>query len=537
MPIGNDAPFVDANGDPLSGGLLYFYAAGSTTPQDTYTTSAGSVANANPVVLNSNGYPASGGSVVQIWGTTALTYKAVLKTSAGVTVWSRDNISPINDTSSTTDEWSASGLTPTYVSTTQFTLTGDQTSAFHVGRRLKFTVTAGTVYGRITVSAYTTLTTVTVAMDGSQTLDSGLSAVSYAVLRNDVLSIPFRVATASGTDTYTASVGATRLVAGDEFRIKFTNANTSTTPTFNPDSLGAKTMKSQSGGALSAGQINGEHTLRYNGTDMIVLNAIASAALPRSYLAGCGLTNGTDATNDIDIAAGACRDSTNAMNITCAALTKQLDAGWVAGTNQGMRNSAAAIANTTYHLYAVAKADGTQDYYAHTSITVATVITALQAESGGSAYLYARRIGSIIRSGATILAFSQVGDEFLLVTPVLDVDTTNPGTSAVTSTLTVPAVTVRALINVVLTNTGAGGSVLGYVSSTDQTDSAPSATAAPGLSVARVANAAGNVQHDGNRMQIRAISSQIRYRLSFSDGSCAMRIVTLGWLDRRGRDD
>jgi hypothetical protein len=46
---------IDANGNPLSGGKLFAYAAGTTTPQDTYTSSALTSANANPVVLDSAG--------------------------------------------------------------------------------------------------------------------------------------------------------------------------------------------------------------------------------------------------------------------------------------------------------------------------------------------------------------------------------------------------------------------------------------------------------------------------------------------------
>lgn len=188
-PIGNDAPFVDSSGNPLSGGLLYTYTAGSSTPENTYTTSAGSVANANPIVLDSNGYPASGGSVVSIWLTSGVSYKFVLKTSASVTVWTRDNITGINDTSVSIDQW-VSGATPTYVSATTFTLVGDQTTTYAPGRRLKFTVTAGTVYGTIYTSTYGALTTIVMAMDSSGNLDSGLSAVSYALLSSTDPSLP-----------------------------------------------------------------------------------------------------------------------------------------------------------------------------------------------------------------------------------------------------------------------------------------------------------------------------------------------------------
>lgn len=50
---------VNANGKPLSGAKLYTYTSGTTTPLATYTTSALSVAHANPVIADSNGrFPA-----------------------------------------------------------------------------------------------------------------------------------------------------------------------------------------------------------------------------------------------------------------------------------------------------------------------------------------------------------------------------------------------------------------------------------------------------------------------------------------------
>lgn len=194
-PIGNDSQ-VDANGEPYSGGKIYTYTAGSDTPKTTYTSSAGSVAQANPIILNSRGMPAS-----PIWLATGA-YKLVLQTSAGVTVWTLDNISGINDVASSVSEWVASGLTPTYLSATTFSLVGDQTAIFQVGRRLRTTNTAGTVYSTITASAFAAVTTVTVVNDGSTALDSGLSAVSYALLSATSPSVPnYIVGTFTGTLT------------------------------------------------------------------------------------------------------------------------------------------------------------------------------------------------------------------------------------------------------------------------------------------------------------------------------------------------
>lgn len=47
--------FFDGNGDPLSGGKLYFYEPGTTTEKTTYSNEALSVANSNPVVLDAEG--------------------------------------------------------------------------------------------------------------------------------------------------------------------------------------------------------------------------------------------------------------------------------------------------------------------------------------------------------------------------------------------------------------------------------------------------------------------------------------------------
>lgn len=74
----------DGSGDPLSGAKLYFYAEGTATPQDTYSDTALTVANANPVVADSAG---RFGDIFL----SALGYKVVLKDSSDVEIWSKDN--------------------------------------------------------------------------------------------------------------------------------------------------------------------------------------------------------------------------------------------------------------------------------------------------------------------------------------------------------------------------------------------------------------------------------------------------------------
>lgn len=85
---GAGAQFFDNTGNPLAGGKIYSYAAGTNTPQATYTTYLGNVARTNPIVLDAAGrVPGSG----EIWLLPPL-YKFVLETSASVLLATLDNI-------------------------------------------------------------------------------------------------------------------------------------------------------------------------------------------------------------------------------------------------------------------------------------------------------------------------------------------------------------------------------------------------------------------------------------------------------------
>lgn len=75
---------LDNNGDPLSGGKLYTYEAGTTTPKVTYTDSGEGTANTNPVILDSDGY-------ADVWLGDG-SYKFVLDDSTDVLQWSVDDL-------------------------------------------------------------------------------------------------------------------------------------------------------------------------------------------------------------------------------------------------------------------------------------------------------------------------------------------------------------------------------------------------------------------------------------------------------------
>jgi len=82
----------DNNGNPLAGGKIFTYLAGSTTPQATYTTSAGNIAHSNPIVLNGAGRVSGG----EIWLSEGISYKFIVEDSASNLIGSFDNIKGIN---------------------------------------------------------------------------------------------------------------------------------------------------------------------------------------------------------------------------------------------------------------------------------------------------------------------------------------------------------------------------------------------------------------------------------------------------------
>lgn len=77
--------FFDTNGNALVGGLVYMYIPATTTPKTTYSDSAGTVPNANPLTLDSLGS-------AQIWGSGA--YRQIVKDSLGNTIWDADTLDP-----------------------------------------------------------------------------------------------------------------------------------------------------------------------------------------------------------------------------------------------------------------------------------------------------------------------------------------------------------------------------------------------------------------------------------------------------------
>lgn len=250
------------------------------------------------------------------------------------------------------------------------------------------------------------------------------------------------------------------------------------------------------------------------------------ANLPAGHLHGLTMSNAADTVNDITIAAGRCRDSSNTVDLVFAsAFTKQIDSSWVVGTNVGGRSSAG-LADDTWHVFAIGKALGTNaDFLFHNTVDPTSVLP--------TGYLYYRRIGSVIRSGATLLGFIQFGNEFWLKTNILDYGAAPGNTTPTNRTISVPNdINVCALMNVSFTVAGTNGGA--YIFSPDLTDQTPSNTIAPLQTIGALIGGGNPVQVAAQARSWTNTSSQVR--VTALNSSTTIYIVTLGWIDHRGKE-
>lgn len=241
---------------------------------------------------------------------------------------------------------------------------------------------------------------------------------------------------------------------------------------------------------------------------------------------------GTDASHDTDISAGACTDDGNAaFMILSSSLTKQIDAAWAVGTNQGGLDGTESVpgtpdASTWYHIWLIRRSD--------TGVVDALYSESASAPTMPSGYDQKRRIGAVLTDGsANIDAYTAVevaggGLEYLWNAPPVDVNVGNVGTSAQTATLSAPlGIVTHAIVSVNLLDTTPASATYLLVTSMDQSDGTPGVT-----------NSTLQVDADGELAADRAVwrtntSSQIRYRLSQTTTDHATKMQTNGWVDPR----
>lgn len=194
--------FFDDNGTPLVGGLLYTCNAGSsiTELKASFQDSTGSIPNTNPIILDSAGRTPA----VFLEGF----YHIFLQDSLGVAVYDVDNISAQSFTTAITVEWQQYQLSPTFVNGTQFTVPGNVTSNFPIGRRIYAVLAGNNIYGTISNVAAggdPIITTITVIWD-SGSLDATVSVVFMGILSSTNLSSPIlQVLTKAGSYDFTAA--------------------------------------------------------------------------------------------------------------------------------------------------------------------------------------------------------------------------------------------------------------------------------------------------------------------------------------------
>jgi hypothetical protein len=198
--------------------------------------------------------------------------------------------------------------------------------------------------GQLTQAANVTISSPTLG-NTALTLGSTTTSVGNLTLTNVTIGSVSTPVTVAQGGTGVANIVANAIVLGN---------NTGAVTTLAPGSSG--------------------NVVTSNGTSW-ASSAPDTPALPLNSISGCYLTNAADAAHDITISAGSARDSTNAVNLVLAsAITKQIDASWAVGTNQGGLDTGTVANTTTYYIWLIYRSDtGVVDALFSTSSTSPTM--------------------------------------------------------------------------------------------------------------------------------------------------------------------
>jgi hypothetical protein len=118
--------FFDANGQPLVGGKVYTYLAGTTTPVVTYVDAAGITTNTNPIILDSRG-------MANIWLLSTVNYKYAVFDADDVPIFTTDNIGVTLTSASFAAPPVIGSTTPNSAFFTTISLTATSASTLNVG--------------------------------------------------------------------------------------------------------------------------------------------------------------------------------------------------------------------------------------------------------------------------------------------------------------------------------------------------------------------------------------------------------------------
>ena len=207
-PILQDCQF-NSDGTFLAGGLIWFYEAGTSTPALSYTGPNADTAWTNPIVLDQRGE--TGG---EIWLSSGQSYKIIVEgppyygETHGPVINTFDNISGVNDPQGGTSSanWIVYSGSPVYVSSSSFSVSGDQRAIFVYGRRVKLSKSSGVAYGTVIDSVFSLgSTTITVSVDYGNSINSSINLVSYGAIETGPISsipVPIYAGSYAGDSAY-----------------------------------------------------------------------------------------------------------------------------------------------------------------------------------------------------------------------------------------------------------------------------------------------------------------------------------------------
>ena len=276
------AGFDDSSGDPLNGGKVFSYEAGTTTPKALYTNQSGTTPATNPVILDSNG-------VANVYGSGA--YKFVIKTSADVTLYTFDNVQYVYPDNLAIFCGTSSGSSNAYVLSPSPALTA-LTDGMVLSFIANFSNTGAATANPSSLGAKSiVLTDGTTALAAGDIVSGGLYQLQYisgsnhfrllnpasfasitSVQRNSLAFGGTTGGTANAA-TATLSPAPTAYVTGMALWVIAGNTNTSAL-TINLNSLGAKSVYRHSGFDLQGGDFltGNAYVMVYNGTQFVLLN-------------------------------------------------------------------------------------------------------------------------------------------------------------------------------------------------------------------------------------------------------------------------